>query len=224
MTIKIVPMTNIKLIFVLALGIIIGISFTNLFKGCGSGSVPDLTVNNVKPAAIEKEAVKAEEKYQLQIDSLNATSIALNKQLKVTTQTLTTVKKKSLVLQTQVYDLIDRGQGNTDSLQLINDCDSLKTKVVELIESGNEKDSLYEDANANLDKQLKNKDSTIQVKDTEYQSLKISFKESLSQQQILYDQNKGYQKQFKRQKVKSKLLSAAVLILSGVAANYFIHH
>lgn len=217
-------MTNIKSIFILALGIIIGISFTNLFKGCGNGTVPIATVKNVKPSAIEKQAEKAEEKYQLQIDSLNATSVALNKQLKVTTQTLTTVKKKNLVLQTQVYDLIDRGQGNTDSLQIINDCDSLKTKVVELIQSGNEKDSLYEDANANLDAQLKNKDSTIQVKDIEYQTLKTSFKESLSQQQILYDQNKGYQKQFKRQKVKSKLLSAALLIISGAAVNYLIHH
>ena len=217
-------MTNIKSIFILALGIIIGISFTNLFKGCGNGTVPPVTVKNIKPSAIEKQVEKAEEKYQLQIDSLNATSIALNKQLKVTVQTLTTVKKKNLVLQTQVYDLIDRGQGNTDTLQMMNDCDSLKTKVVELIQSGNEKDSVYEDANANLDAQLKNKDSTIQVKDAEYQTLKTSFKESLSQQQILYDQNKGYQKQFKRQKVKSKLLSAALLIISGAAVNYLIRH
>ena len=217
-------MTNIKSIFILALGIIIGISFTNLFKGCGNATIPAGTVKNVKPSAIEKQVEKAEEKYQLQIDSLNATSAVLNKQLKVTTQTLTTVKKKNLVLQTQVYDLIDRGQGNTDSIQIMNDCDSLKTKVVELIQSGNEKDSLYEDANANLDAQLKNKDSTIQVKDTEYQTLKTSFKESLSQQQILYDQNKGYQKQFKRQKVKSKLLSAALLIISGAAVNYLIYH
>ena len=217
-------MTNIKSIFILALGIIIGISFTNLFKGCGNETVRDVTIKNIKPSAIEKQAEKAEEKYQLQIDSLNATSIALNKQLKVTTQTLTTVKKKNLVLQTQVYDLIDRQGASTDPIQTMNDCDSLKTKVVELIQSGNEKDSLYEDANANLDAQLKNKDSTIQIAAIQYQTLKTSFKESLSQQQVLYDQNKSYQKQFKRQKVKSKLLSAALLIISGAAVNYLIHH
>ena len=217
-------MTNIKSIVILALGIIIGICFSNLFKGCGNETLPAITVKHIKPSAIEKQIEKTEEKYQLQIDSLNATSIALNKQLKTTTQTLTVIKKKNLVLQTQVYDLIDRGQDNTDSLQIINDCDSLKTKVVALIQSGNEKDSLYEDVNVNLDAQLKNKDSAIQVKDTEYQTLKTSLKESLSQQQILFDQNKGYQKQFKRQKVKRKLLSAALLILSGAAVNYLIHH
>ena len=216
-------MTNIKSIFILDLGIIIGISFTNLFKGCNNGTVPDLTVKNIPPSAIEKQVEKAEEKYQLQVDSLNATSIVLNKELKATTETLTTVKKKNLVLQTQVYDLIDRQGANTDPIQTMNDCDSLKTKVVALIESNNEKDSLYEDANANQEKQLKNKDSTIQIGAIQYQTLKTSFKESLSQQQVLFDQNKGYQKQFKRQKVKSKLLSAAVLILSGVAVNYLIH-
>ena len=217
-------MNNIKSILILTVGIIIGISFTNLFKGCGKEANPITTVKNVKPSVIEKHVAEAEQKFQQKIDSLNATSNQLNMQLTSTKKTLTAAKNKNLILQTQVYDLIDKPNTNTDTSNTDSNCDSLEIKVVELIHSNNEKDNLYEDINANMEAQVKNKDSTIQVKDVQYQTLKSSFTESIAQQQSLYDQNKSYQKQFKRQKVKSKLLTAALLILSGVAANYLIHH
>ena len=216
-------MINFKTILPLVLGIIIGISFTNLFKGCGSATEPVSIVKNTRPSVIEKHVAEVESSFQQKIDSFKTISTALVKQLGQTRKTLSDARNKNLVLQTQVYDLIDRQPVNTDTVTVNRDCDSLKVKVVELIHSNNEKDSLCEDMNTNLEMQLKNKDSTIAVKDTGYQSLKSSFAESIAQQQGLFEQNKGFQQQFKRQKVKSKLLSAALLIVSGAAANFLIH-
>ena len=105
-----------------------------------------------------------------------------------------------------------------------NSCDSLIATVEYLMQSNSEKDSLYETANINLEQQVINKDSTIALKDEQYNMLKSSFNQSLSNQSALFDENKLLLKQVKKQKVKSKILSAALFIFSGAAINHLIRH
>ena len=213
---------NIKTIAVLVIGIIIGISFSNLFKGCNNTANQNISVKTLRPSVIKKESEKANKIYQHKIDSLKISSTSLAKKLAVTKQTLSDVLKKNTALQMQVYDLIDYEPINADSRETNHNCDSLKVSVSELLRSDNIKDSLFAEANLNLEQQVKNKDSTLIIKDMEIQGLKISFDESILHQQLLYDQNKSYQKQFRQQKVKGKLLSVGALILSGMAAAYLI--
>ena len=217
-------MTNIKIILTLIVGIVIGISFTKLFQSNNSEQVPLVNIKNIKPTVLEKQVATTTEKYQLQIDSLNTKSNLLDKKLTDTKQILVAVKKKNLVLQTQVYDLIDQQQNSSDTLQNNNDCEMLQTKVVALLQLNNEKDSLYETVTNTLESKVKNKDSALLVTDLKCQSLQSAFNEGIIQQNNLFEQNKTYQKQFKRQKLKSKLLSAVVLVFSGVVANNLIQH
>ena len=67
-----------------------------------------------------------------------------------------------------------------------------------------------------------NKDASLAIKDSMYQALKLSFDESLVEQQVLYTQNKLLRRQVSRQKLKGKLLSAAVLIVSASAVRYLV--
>ena len=210
---------NIKTIAVLVIGIIIGISFSNLFKGCNDSVTQTKTF---KPETLKNQSQKADHLYQQKIDSLQVSSNGLAKKLAGTKQILSQVSKKNKLLQMQVYELIDRTPVNADTIQTQSNCDSLKVTVAELLQSDDLKDSLFTDVNNNLETQIKNKDSTLMIKDMELHALRISLDQSITEQQFLYDQNKTYQKQFRQQKVKGKLLSVGALILSGMAAAYLI--
>lgn len=215
---------NIKILMTLILGIIIGISFTKLFTGNSKEENLTTTAKNIKPFVLQKTTVNEEFYFVQKIDSLNTNNKLLNKKLGGSRAALEVAKNKNLVLQTQLYDLIDNKNGS--SCNLIQDSigNRFKDKVIDLINENNYKDSLYENIDSTVTAQVRNKDSTIVLINNKYDSLKIYFNASLLQQQLLYDQNNQFKKQFRRQKIKNKILSAGILILSGATANYLIRH
>ena len=215
---------NIKIITTLVLGIIIGISFTKLFTGNNKGENVTATVKIIKPSVLQKTTTNVESYFEQKIDSLNTNNELLNKKLTGNRVALQAAKNKNLVLQTQMYDLIDNKNESIDTSFKNYDGNVFQDKIIELINENNYKDSLYENIDSTVTAQVRNKDSTIVLMEEKYDSLKISFNESALQQQLLYDQNKQFKKQFKRQKLKTKLLSAGLLILSGAAANYLIQY
>jgi hypothetical protein len=218
---------KLKLILALITGIIIGITVTQLLRDdkCSNEILsPVKTV--VATDKIGQQLSTAKKEFDKETAALKVNALQLRKEANNSKTQLEKIKKKNLVLQTQVYDLLDqKGLNNTaDTLQMLAVCDTLQSRVNELLETATIKDSLYENVTVNLEGQLANKDSTITVKDDAYQALKISLDQSLLQQKIVVDQNKNFQQLIKRQKTKSKLVSAGLLVLSGVAANYLIHH
>jgi hypothetical protein len=236
-------LNNLKIIFALLVGIVFGIGFNSLFSGCNNTTAKNFTITTLKPSILQKQVVASEKKYEQQIDSLKQHGIDLSKNLKTTNQHLDKAKEKNFVLQMQVYDLIDSRKVNRvdkvdnaeiensvdevdriDKLNAFNDCDSLQSTVLNLLENNKEKDSLYETVNANLFAQIRNKDSTILIQEDKYIDLRKSFDTSIVQQQILYDQNKSLVKQFKRQRIKRKFISVVAIVLSGITANYLIQH
>jgi hypothetical protein len=83
---------------------------------------------------------------------------------------------------------------------------------------------LYEEASMNLEEQIKNRDSTIAGKDQQYREIKEVFKKSAEEWKNAINENKSLNKKVKRQKFKSKILSAALLLFAGAATNYLIQH
>ena len=236
-------MNNLKIIFALIVGVVFGIGFKSLFSGCNNTTQKNFTISTLKPSVLQKQVVTIEKNYEQQIDSLKRHGIDLSKNLKNSNQYLDKAKEKNFILQMQVYDLIDSRKVNRvdkvdnieiessvdevdriDKLNAFNDCDSLQSTVLNLLENNKEKDSLYETVNTNLTNQIRNKDSTILIQENKYIDLRKYFDTSIVQQQILYDQNKGLVKQFKRQRIKRKFISIAAIVLSGITANYLIQH
>lgn len=175
---------------------------------------------------LEKEVAKSETSYTKAVDSLKIQSVKLLSELANTKTELTKAKQKAYSLQVTIYDLLDKRLENEAKGNIVNDssCDSLIVTVEDLMQSSTQKDSLYEKVTSNLEDQLKNKDSTIALKDGQYLNIKSAFDKSLENQKELAGQNTLLNKQVKKQKFKSKVLSAALFILSGAAANYLIHH
>lgn len=209
---------------VFALGLLLGLFYTFMYR--------TLLVDPYKPLVskksmvdIKKEVTRSEEGYTKSFDSLKEKSTRLEVALSGTKRTLSEAKQQNQSLKKQVYHLIDRqNEQPLEHSEENNSCDSLIATVEYLMQSNSEKDSLYETVNINLEEQVKNKDSTIALKDEQYNMLKSSFNQSLSNQSALFDENKLLSKQVKKQKVKSKILSAALFIFSGVAINQLIRH
>jgi hypothetical protein len=213
-------MFNLKSLLTLTLGIIIGISCMNLFKGCGSSTEVPIISSTTKASVAEKENALKEKQLQVKFDSISKRESKLKQELSSTKSTLAKLKTKNTRLQTQVYDLLD-AKTFPDSAQT-DYCDSLKTKVIELMNNSNQKDSLQDSVSVNLEEQLQLKDLTISLQNLKYQELKTSFQKSLTDLSSLENENKFLKNKFKRQKIKSRLASAAILIISGAAAGLLL--
>lgn len=207
---------------ILSVGFALGFYICSLFNGCGRRTAPVPQITIEKPEKIQKQVAAVQAGYQSRIDSLDAAQKKLQSTLQTTQAALAQAKKKNLVLQTQIYDLLDR-PASADTATMIADCDSLKGKVQDLVTNSNAKDSLYEDATTNLELQVRNKDSTIQVQQEEYQALKASLNQSLGQQQWLQLENTALQKTVRHQKFKGTLKTIGLAIAAVLATHYLTH-
>ena len=210
---------------IFTIGLLFGLILSFIYR-TALGNAPTQVINNHPTKALEKEVAKSEASYSKKVDSLKGRSAKLQKELSNTKTELTKSKQKSYSLQLAVYDLLDKESENkqADSLNTLASCDSLRVTVEQFMESSQEKDSLYEQVAINLEDQLRNKDSTIELKEKQYTEIKAAFTESIENSNELSAQNTLLTRQVKRQKLKNKVLSAAFFILTGAVANYIIHH
>jgi hypothetical protein len=206
------------------LGVAFGLFASFMYSTTVSNAPPSKPVAKITKE-MKKEVAKSEVNYTKAVDSLKNRSVKLQAQLSDTKTELTKAKQKSYSLQLAVYDLLDK-KLEDKQLNINSDasCDSLITTVKQLMESSAEKDSLYEKVTISLEDQLKNKDSTIEIKEKQYNEVRSAFSKTIEIVNEFSGQNKLLAKQIKKQKFKSKVLSAALFVFTGVAANYIIHH
>jgi 2-keto-3-deoxy-galactonokinase len=213
-------MKNHAIIF--TLGLLFGLFFSFM---CRTLVIDLPKPHGAKQSVVElkKEAESTNAAYAKGFDSLKAQSSVLSSQLHTTKKSLQTVKSQNAQLKSEVSFLIRKHTDKiTEQYQVDIPCDSLVTTVEYFMQSNAEKDSLYEAMTTNLTAQVANKDSTITLKKAQYLNLKSTLNKSLSNQQSLVDENELLRKQVRKQKVKGKLLSAALFIISGAAINQLI--
>lgn len=214
-------MKNILISFLL--GLALGITFTALYPLGASNTSPS-SASKALAKNLAKQVNQSEKSYAQSIDSFKVKSSKLQAELADTKTELNKAKQKSRSLQTAIYDLLDKQveEDAGDSTLYDNSCDSLIGTVEDLMQASNEKDSLYEKVALNLEEQLTSKDSVTFLKDQQYQEIRAAFNQSIENQNELAQENKQLNRQVKKQKFKSKILSAALLILGGAATNYLL--
>jgi hypothetical protein len=211
-----------RIIF-LVLGMVMGIGGTIFFSG---HSAPTQTAATTlqSPADLKNTSVLVEAHFQGKVDSLMQSNANLSRKVITSKTELQKAKQDNKVLFELVDTLLVHAATETDTATKLAQCDSLNATVQDLIVSTATKDSLYEDLAATLQAQVSNKDTVISTQQEQYNCLKLSFDKSLAQQDLLSGQNLLLTKQVKTHKIKNKLLSAGVFILSGIAAYQFLHH
>jgi hypothetical protein len=205
------------------IGLIVGIAISFLYCTTLNNPPPSKPIAKIT-TELKKEVAKSEVNYSKAVDSLEKQSVKLQFELADTKTELSKAKQKNYSLQLTIYGLIDKQSEGKQLGDNNNDCDSLIVTVEQLMQSSSEKDRIYEKTTTNLEDQLKNRDSTIILKERQYTDIKSAFDKSLQSSNEVVTLNKQLNKQVKRQKFKSKVLSAALFILTGAAANYIIHH
>jgi hypothetical protein len=208
-----------------AIGLLFGIFLSFLWS--------QMLIPEYKPAAIiespkqlKKEVASSEGIYAKKADSLNRQNNQLVFQLSNTKAAIAIANTKTASLQKEIFNVLDQRftRQENGSSHLDASCDSLANTIPVLIAASKEKDSLYNSEVVNLESQVQNRDSAVMLQQQQYQSLKESFAKSVEAQTVLANENKALTKTVKQQRIKSKLLSATLLIISGAVVNRLIHH
>lgn len=208
-----------------AVGVLLGL-FLGLVYCTATFNNDSLLLPIPSAKELQKEVTHFETGYRKSFDSLKNESAKLGSALNMAKAELQQAKKRSQLLQGQVYRLLDSRfeKQQSDTVVSITSGDSLAVTVSDLMQANEQRDTLYEHVTANLEDQVKNKDSILALKDSQYSQLKTAFDHSVNNQTFLVEQNKLLNKEYKKQKLKSKFLSATLFVLSGAAATYLLRH
>lgn len=212
-------------LFCFLIGLLVGLLLSAI--GCKKSvkkEAPSITITS--PKTLQAEVDASEQQYAKRFDSLKAKNTRLGEQLSDSKIALAKEKEVERTLQESLFSLLDeRYKQQTEGVTVKDSlCDSISALVPQLITEGAKKDSLQESVTANLQTQLLTKDSALQLKEELYSELKGTLSKSLTAQQGLDEQNALLLKEAKGARRKSKLLSAALFLLSGAAAGYLLTH
>jgi hypothetical protein len=163
-----------------------------------------------------------EENYKNQIQYWVVKNNALVNQIQNTEVALTQSTQKVNSLQGKIQSMISESKTLKDTTDIITNCDSLKTQVTQFISETNVRDSLCDNEIADLKCVIQNKDSLVAVCENSFSMLRQVADSSLAQQKELADKLKLADKKIRRSNLKTKFLSAGLLILSGVTATLLI--
>ena len=153
--------------------------------------------------------------YKTQIQYWIQKNNVLQQQIQKTDFALTESTQKEKSLQGKIQVLISESNTLTDTSEIISNCDSIKENVNRYLSDANVKDSLYDREISELKTVIQNKDSEMAVCDKSFSMLKQVTDSSLAFQNKLTDELKLAERKTKRENIKSKFLSAGVMILSG---------
>lgn len=197
-----------------------------MMLGSHKAAQPVVVTGMQTPADMKSTSVLVEAKFQERLDSLSQTNDNLSRKVNSSKTELQKAKQDNKVLLELVDTLLTHSAQTTDTAVKLAQCDSLGATVQELIATTNLKDSLYEDMASSLQAQVYNKDSTISVQQERYNVLKLSFDQSLAQQNLLTSQSFLLERRLKRMKANNRLLSVGLFVLTGIgtATIVALHH
>jgi len=150
----------------------------------------------------------AHKKYQQQIKQYELKTDSLSKQNKDLSFRLNTARKLLKQQQTKIVSIIP--------------CDTLKQEVLVLNGLTNNADSLCTESINSLNQSIAIRDTQLTFCNRNYQSLFDLQKENRIREQQLTDELKVAYKQNKRKRFESKMLSAGLMIMTGITTTLFI--
>jgi hypothetical protein len=221
-------MKNIKnnflfLCFGIVLGIALALTLQKSWDGATSAIADSASATSVDYA---QQVCSMEATFNLQQDSLKEVANRLEVDLGSTKTKLKTAVHRSQHLQLQMYDLLDtRFQKQfTDSSGAPSPCDSMMESISAYIDANQEKDSLQAEVQKTLEGQLTVKDDQLQLQTVAYNQLHSAFDSTILQNQDLLQNNQRLEKGLKKQRTRTRIVAAALVFITGLGANYLLHH
>lgn len=218
-------MLNVVRVVFFVFGVIATLSTCQLFKSCNdkSNKIDYAFTNTTLKPDLEDQG-EALLSYRRHIVNLNKRNSELEKQIINAKRSLAQSTKENIILQKDLQRQIGNSITLTDTLQLLKNCDSLAISATELMITCLEKDSIYGSLTEVLTEQVALKDSIITVQNQQVDDVQLNFERSFAQKQLLIVENLGLRKEIKQHKVRSKILSAGLMILGGTIAYMALRH
>jgi hypothetical protein len=215
---------------ILLLGFICGVCMSVLFIGCGG----------CNRSPVKTTTTKALKQQEMQVDStckkaklgLDSVKTILQHKIVATKSNLSLAKTSVTKRKQVIQKLIEpKGFSATELRKKISpvipdstltNCDSLTKEISFFIQESEIKDSLYEKQIGTLDNLVLTQDAIIKNDSVAYHNLQRLFHQAIVHGEVLEKDNRQLEQKMKRQKVKSKIVSLGLMLISGFATNYFI--
>lgn len=220
----IMKLINIIRVAFFFIGLLIFFSTNQFFNGCKKKKVITTTSvsNGEMLSPILDEDLTAA--YHRHITRLENEKADLQQQIATTKSQLVIAKKNNLSLRGQLEDHIITASLLTDTTERLMNCDSISKSATEFIQASIEKDSLYEIITTTMQTSIRNGDSTIALQQQQYGLMQLDYNRANLANKYLVDENLLQHKELRKQKVKNKVLSVGLLLVSGTAASLLLLH
>lgn len=215
-----VRMLNIARAVFFVLGVIVCFSTNQFFKGCRKQQVAPVAAGPVHYEAITAQVLAP---YDARITDLQQQNAALRAEVAGIENALSRTKRKAAALEQRLQDQITEGKTLTDTAALLLNCDSLQETALLILDESATKDSLYETLTGTLEQQVAVRDSSLAVQAQQYNLLFTGYTQLATQQQALTIEKDQYRTQYRRQRTKSRLLTAGLAIIGGGATYLLLH-
>lgn len=163
-----------------------------------------------------------ESNYQSQLQYWIQKNNYLQVQIQKTDFALSQSKQKEKSLQGKIQVLISESNTLTDTSEIVSNCDSIKQNVNQFIAETNIRDSLCDKEITDLKTLVQNKDSAMVMCDKSFSMLRQVTDSSLAFQSKLSDELKLADRKIKRGNIKSKFLTAGLMILTGITTTLLL--
>mgnify|MGYP002622360578 FL=1 len=209
------------IIITILFGIISALSTYLLFDSM-EGFKSELRESKIAVKEMQQQVTAIEDKYKLEILYWQNKNFKLTQRIQQTETALEESKQKAGTLQGKIKHLIAESTNLKDTSDIVSNCDSLKTQVSQFIAETTIKDSLCDSEISDLKEVIQNKDSAMAVCQSSFASMLQVMNSSLDQQKDLADKLSLAEKEIRKGNRRTKFLSAAVFILSGVTTTLLL--
>ena len=210
--------TRLEKITCLTIGLILGITLSMVLHTDIYTSVFSKHKAIASTTAIRNQSNAKIQPVKNRMDSFSNYNTRLQQQLQRTKQALSLSRATNSQLKDQLSALRFDYHDSQDTNKKLSDCDSILQTAEQLVQAGKTNDSLCDATTINLQSQITIKDSTMALQMLQYQYLQQSFDTCITVIQQLQTENKLMTRHLRRQRNKSRWLSAGTALLVGCIA------
>lgn len=205
------------------LGILLTVCIGHLFKGCNeTATLQERLPSPVSCADLpwQRDTLLA---YRRQVVGLNIRNAELEKQITDAKKIIVGSASANTYLKQTLRRHISQSGELSDTVRLLQNCDSLAISATQLMISCIERDSMYHSLANAFTEQIELKDSIIKVENKEYEILMGAYDRTITDNKVLRTENLALHNETRKHKSRNKFLSAGILFI-GATITYMALH
>lgn len=175
------------------------------------------------PLSLENVLRKKEKQYAHSMWLMERSNDSLCKIAETHQLLLSQSQKHVATLENRTLSLWRKFKTSHNAIEKLNTCDSLQNETLDLITQQAEKDSLYQASINDLNCLVENKDAELLLCQSSHNELSQNISDRLTSEKQVQEELKKCEKEIARKSTAQKILTAGLLILSGITAALLIH-